>query len=209
MRKILAIILCLIVLAIALVGCSGGENYENVESKIAAQTQSRPAPINRPESTRPVASMGGIEVSYVLSLDRPAVLQFGDIEITVARATNERLRQFGGYDEFLDDDNDQTHPAHAIIITTNAPIRNFRISEMGWVDRQGGSWDFYARETLFNARRFTPENPLVIRGVGWPNIPTRAYSFVGNDGVARYFTIGRSGYDGSIIANEFQNTPPQ
>ena len=51
----------------------------------------------------------------------------------------------------------------------------------------------------------TPENPLLVKMTFFGDLPSYGFSFDDETGKTRYFSISLSGYDGSIIVNEFSN----
>ena len=204
MKKILTSLIILTLIIIVVTACS--QNREEQFESAGTST----VPIESENSTEgepPPPYLPIISADY--RRQSAVTAQMGAAEITVWPADDQFLGQFSNYHEFLDIHADRPHRAHDIIISTNIPLRNFRISEMEFTasdhnEPQG----FYAGDTLFNQYFLTPQRPIVIRGIGWSNIPTRAHSFTDNNGAIIYFTISRSGYDGSFVITEIENRQP-
>lgn len=64
-------------------------------------------------------------------------------------------------------------------------------------------------EEVYTHGALTPEVPLLVRMELMGTIPNNGISYVDADGQTRYFTLGVSGYDGSLLLTAFTPCLPQ
>ena len=88
-----------------------------------------------------------------------------------------------------------------IMFSINNPVKSFRYMEIEWVE--AGDYKFLEDRTICQAPDFLPEEPIVIMyQVPSGIMMTRGISFVDKNGATRYFLIGESGMDGSLLLIE-------
>jgi len=116
-------------------------------------------------------------------------------------ATEELLSRYDSYDELPLRQDDY---AQRLIITTSAVVEDFRFVDISFSGAAGEELQFIENEEQYSLDYFTPDNPFVV-WVSFPGIlPTRAISFVDENGTTRSFAIVMSGEDGSILLFEIQ-----
>ncbi|MCL2545867.1 MAG: hypothetical protein FWE06_01565 [Oscillospiraceae bacterium] len=124
--------------------------------------------------------------------------------ITSSEGTESLLLSYDSFVEFADPRADSAQPdINPTVIATSSTVSMFRYIEILFTH------DDYVRlydaGTLYTLDYLTPETPFVVHGIPWSTIPQRGISFVDESGIARYFTVSLSGYDGAIVLVEFWN----
>ncbi len=98
----------------------------------------------------------------------------------------------------------QNDLAQRVIISTSAKIKDLRFIDISFSADEGEKLKFKENEELYTLDSFKPAGPLVV-WVSFPGIlPTRAVSFVDENGQTRTYAIAMSGEEGSLLLVEIQ-----
>ena len=98
---------------------------------------------------------------------------------------------------------DQTLYSGRLIMMANEPLRDMKLLELELTDvSQDGKPTFSTKE-LYSQVVLMVRRPLVFEINITGDIPTRGFSFVDPDGVTHRYAISLSGYDGSVMIEEF------
>lgn len=94
--------------------------------------------------------------------------------------------------------------APLVFFSTEKIAKDFRLLTLSLksVDEEGNI-KFNIEEAYYYGT-MTAENPLLARMELMGTIPNNGFSYVDMNEATRYFTIEVSGYDGSLILNEFE-----
>ena len=90
-----------------------------------------------------------------------------------------------------------------IVFTTERPaVQNFKVLSISLEDVDNdiavySVLELYAQDIL------TPERPLLVRTSFPGDMPSNGISYTDDTGATRYFSVSESGFDGSLILNEF------
>jgi len=120
----------------------------------------------------------------VIEIRTYSVSEFDWLTLNVAFATEEILRNYETYTEFIEFDE---IGYLKILISSNLPVTDFRWIEIGHSD--GDEFYFYAANELYNAGNISSDNPFVVTWVEWGTLPHRGISFVDSRGDVRYFVL--------------------
>lgn len=112
------------------------------------------------------------------------------------------LKGYTDYHEFVAD---TTEHQVQLLISTEKRVENFKFLGLfasGADENYNIIFDIDERYAL---DALTPEKPLLVKMTFFGDLPSYGFSFDDETGKTRYFSISLSGYDGSIIVNEFSN----
>lgn len=90
-----------------------------------------------------------------------------------------------------------------IVFTTERPaVRNFKVLSIS-LEEVDNDVALYSVLELHTKEALTPERPLLVRTTFPGDIPSNGISYTDDTGATRYFSVSESGFDGSLILNEF------
>ncbi|MCR4584831.1 MAG: hypothetical protein K5686_03825 [Lachnospiraceae bacterium] len=91
-----------------------------------------------------------------------------------------------------------------VLISTNKPVKNFRIVELT-IDYMGDDgYIEFIKEEKFRLDELTPDKPLCA-GINFPgDSPHNGYIYTDDNGEDRFFIIDVSGMDGSLMNYEYE-----
>ena len=121
--------------------------------------------------------------------------------VRAARVTEEMLPDLGDYDEFSTG-YEGDYPV-LLLYTAVEPVRDFRVLEVHFTDIDEAGNVYYDVLDLFAQDELTPECPLLVRTSFPGDMPTNGFSYIEEDGSIWYVAVGESGYDGSLVTEEF------
>ena len=90
-----------------------------------------------------------------------------------------------------------------LLFTTERTVKEFKVLSIALSDVDDDGTAYFTVEELYEQDELTPELPLMVRTSFPGDMPNNGISFVGADGVTRYYSVNQSGFDGSLSLNEF------
>lgn len=120
--------------------------------------------------------------------------------IAVDYADDQLLARPEAFDEFID------YPSQYqvnLVFTTDVEVTEFKFLSLSFVDVDENGGMKFDVEELYTAAQLTPERPLVIRMTFVGDIPDRGISYRDTDGNIKYYALGMSGENGSLLLEEF------
>ena len=121
--------------------------------------------------------------------------------VSVDYVSDELLNKYDSYYEYVEPE-DSSYQVK-VVFTTNVAVKDFNLLEGGFIGGEDNSFSFKVSNVLYSIDELLPEKPLVIGTVFHGNFPTRGISFVDESNTMRYFTLGMSGKDGSLVLLEY------
>ena len=143
------------------------------------------------------AEAAAIICRIVLPAERKT-LNLSQVMFSAENATDELL---SGYDSFKEFVEFPDYPK--ILIKTNMTVTQFKFIEVEFISDEY-SYRLEVKSVPYSTDELTPEKPFVVTWLEIGSIPHRGISFVDENNVTRYFTMSRSGIDGSLLFAEFQ-----
>lgn len=90
-----------------------------------------------------------------------------------------------------------------IVFTTERPaVQNFKVLSIS-LEEVDNDVAVYSVLELYSRDALTPERPLLVRTTFPGDMPSNGICCTDDDGQTRYFSVSESGFDGSLILNEF------
>ncbi len=120
--------------------------------------------------------------------------------------TEEALSDLCDYDEFTMDTGEPSDTApelSSVVIFTEETISDLKILALTFEDVTEDGQICFQTEELYTQGILRPEHPLVVNAPFYGSIPNIGASYTDENGTTRYFSIGISGKDGSIVQEEF------
>lgn len=108
-----------------------------------------------------------------------------------------------GYTDYYEYEADTTEHQVQLLISTEQQLKDFTFLGLyasGTDENHNIIFDIDARYVMV---ALTPEKPLLVKMTFFGDLPSYGFSYEDETGQTRYFSISLSGYDGSIIVNEF------
>lgn len=123
------------------------------------------------------------------------------VELNADYATEELLSNPDSYQEFVDSTSEYQLK---VVFTANTAVREFKYLELGLDEENQSEGDFHfiVVKELYTTEELSQEKSLVIAMVLEGLIPNRGISYLDENGTTKYFTIGTSGEDGSVLLSE-------
>jgi len=118
------------------------------------------------------------------------------LTLRVAMATEEHMRNYESYIEFIEFEDDGNLK---IVIVPSSPVTDFRWIEIGYNFDDEDEFYIYGTE-IYYVGEVTPEQPFVVTWIPWGTMPHRGVSFVDGHGETRYFSLNTNniGYPESL-----------
>ena len=151
----------------------------------------------RPHTYITRAEAAAIICRIVLPAERKT-LNLSQVMVSAENATDELLSGYDSFEEFVESSD---YPK--ILIKTNMTVTQFKFIEVEFIPDEY-SYSFEVKSVLYSTDELTSEKPFAVTWLELGSIPHRGISFVDENNVTRYFTISRSGIDGSFVFAEFQ-----
>lgn len=142
-----------------------------------------------------------IRLCVALAVALALVLMAGAASAEVRAAPFEDVSGLVSYDEFVASESEFRTK---VVFSTDSAVKDFKFLSImmeGWDEE--ASRPVFAVEELHHQAELTPDRPLVVTLVFIGDIPNNGISWVDEEGVTRRFSVGLSGYDGSIEMGEF------
>ena len=160
------------------------ENNERVPGRYFALDAANPGKLAYAES-------GGATL-----FSRPdAAYDDSGIVLRVLRADERFFATFADVQNFVHDDGEYSTE---IAFCSTRDLPNFKFLSVAW---QGSDEDgsFFSAEELHSFGTLAPERPALVRTSFPGDMPTTGVSYTDADGVAQYYAVLESGYDGSLV----------
>ena len=142
-----------------------------------------------------------IRLCVALAVALAVVLLCGAAHAEVRAQLFEDVSGLVSYDEFVASESEF---CTKVVFSTDSAVKDFKFLSIimeGWDEE--ASRPVFAVEELHHQVELTPDRPLVVTLVFIGDIPNNGISWVDEEGVTRRFSVGLSGYDGSIEMGEF------
>ena len=159
------------------------------------------APVSESVTPSPSEPSAPSPTEAVLQPSEPAASATGAVCVSADYASDELLSQYASYDEFMELE-DLSYQVK-VVFTTSVPVTDFKFLEGGYVGGEDDSFRFVVNSVLYSMDELLPEKPLVVGTVFHGDFPTRGISFVDESNTTRYYTLGMSGKDGSLVLIEY------
>ena len=186
-RRFTTLALAMAILTLALSGCAVSKPEETaIESTL--QQAAPPQNITAPPSTKPEETAAASEP--VQQPEKCVHAQWAE-DAFPDLSDYERLRL--GLDE----------EQPLIYFSTDQTVTDFKELSLTFesVDDDGNVR--FAVEETYDHGTMTPEVPLLVRMELMGTIPNNGISYIDSNGNTRYFSLNVSGYDGSLLLEEF------
>ena len=116
------------------------------------------------------------------------------------------LRVSWADDSLTDVDEFEAHSGEyevGIVFTTERPaVRDFKVLSISLEDVDNDVAVYSVLE-LHTKDALTPERPLLVRTTFPGDMPSNGICYTDDSGATRYFSVSESGFDGSLVLNEF------
>lgn len=178
-------ILLLSLMALATLFAGGCQNDASLES----------ASLNPSEPSAPSPTKAVLQITQAPASASVAFCVSADF------ASDELLSQYASYKDYNEPEalSDQVK----VVFMTSLPVKAFQFLKGGYVGGEEDSFRFVVNSVLYSTDELLPETPLVIGTVFEGDFPTRGFSFVDESNTTRFFTLGISGKDGSLVLLEY------
>lgn len=91
-----------------------------------------------------------------------------------------------------------------IVFSSESTVKDFTVLALSFEEFSDDGKAIFSKEELYNHGILEPEHPFVAGMTFMGSIPNNGISYVGDDGITRYFAVEESGYDGSLLLSEIQ-----
>ena len=92
-----------------------------------------------------------------------------------------------------------------VMLFTKSQVKNLRVLEVAMEGVDDAGEPVFTGKEVYRMDRFYPEHPFVLTLTFFGDIPNNAISYEEPYGEVKYYAIGQSGMDGSLLLSELKN----
>jgi hypothetical protein len=124
----------------------------------------------------------------------------GPATIKIESASDEALGKYNSYHEYI-----HGSIGERIVISSDKTIKDFNFIAVG-INFETEDISFIAEQTIHAVGELLPDKPFVLQADIAGATPRIGISFLDTDNTTKYYYIHASGYDGTPLITEFDNT---